>query len=113
VIKRCDDCGEDHEFTWADERFGYHRAQDMIGSPPRRTRAAIKTNFKPGYKSGLARFPNDKEAYVESDYQWKKLIDKRKRQGWVQRDWSDLHTASGRLIPKHLRGKRRKPLLGP
>ena len=60
--------------------------------------------------SSLARFPNDREAHVETEYQWSKLIDKRRRKGWEKVDPGALDTKLGHLGPE-LKAKRRKPLL--
>ena len=38
------------------------------------------------YREDLARFPNDPEAYVDGPTAVRKLLDKRKRQGWEVRE---------------------------
>jgi len=66
-----------------------------------RAQVTIKAQHRAGfvdYREDLARFPGDKQAYVNSPEQAGRLVEKRKRAGWRVRDedWGDMHN----LIPK-------------
>lgn len=48
------------------------------------------------YREDLARFPNDPEARVDGPRALRKLMDKRKREGWtMERDLTDCHDGFG------------------
>ena len=76
---------DDKDPNWISKRFGY---PDKNGI--RRTRFAIKLRHGmkdenwSEYRSDLARFPNDPQAYVSGPSAKKKLIDQRRREGWVE-----------------------------
>ena len=75
----------DDDPNWISKRFGY---PDKNGK--RRTSFAIKLRHGmtdegwAEYRSDLARFPNDPQAYVSGPRAKQKLIDQRKREGWVE-----------------------------
>lgn len=96
----CPECGRGHVQSWADKRFGCRR--DRL--------PGVVVPFRPHYHKTLARGPNDPEAHVNSEYQLKKLIDKRRRQGWVQQHPGDLADAPKRLAERRA-AARAKPLL--
>lgn len=55
----------------------------------------IKAKHRAGfqdYREDLARFPGDKQAFVNSPEQTDRLVEKRKREGWRVRDedWGDM-----------------------
>jgi hypothetical protein len=43
----------------------------------------FRRSFENTYRSDLSRFPNDPDAYVTGPESLQKLIDKRKRAGWI------------------------------
>ena len=71
--------------SWISERFGY---PDENGH--RRTsfgiflRHGMKDENWSEYREDLARFPGDPQAYCDGPSAKKKLIDQRKREGWVE-----------------------------
>jgi len=55
----------------------------------------IKAKHRAGYqeyREDLARFPGDRQAYVNSPQQVQRLADQRRREGWELRDesWADM-----------------------
>lgn len=66
-----------------------------------KAQVTIKAQHRAGfsdYREDLARYPGDKQAYVNSPEQANRLIEERKRAGWRVRDedWGDMHN----MIPK-------------
>tara|TARA_E500000331_G_scaffold192847_1_gene185314 strand:- start:3537 stop:3902 length:366 start_codon:yes stop_codon:yes gene_type:complete len=76
---------DDNDPNWISKRFGY---PDKNGK--RRTKFGIKLRHGmtdegwSEYRSDLARFPGDPQAYVDGPAAKQKLIDQRKREGWVE-----------------------------
>ena len=60
------------------------------------------------YREDLARFPNDPEAFVDGPTAVRKLLDKRKREGWVEGcGWDVLHdTDQGAAVKETPEGGR-------
>ena len=102
-------CGQGHEQTFVDQRFGCGRCglRKTTGG----TKGGVVMYFQPGYKASLARFPGDPQGHCETQSQWDRLRDKRKRQGWKEVDTSSLHTPGKMSKPTAARGKKKKPLL--
>lgn len=91
-------CHQGHPLSWADERFGCAecgrrrvsgghriayalRGKDGCGSDYREDLARTKPEYMrdPRWKPGMG----DPEAYVDGPRAVKKLLDKRKREGWT------------------------------
>jgi hypothetical protein len=76
---------DDNDPNWISKRFGY---PDKNGK--RRTTFGIKLRHGmtdegwSEYRSDLARFPGDPQAYVSGPRAKQKLIDQRKREGWIE-----------------------------
>ena len=86
---KCHECGET-DLSFLDKRFGHCK----------RKAPGVKVRRVGGYKSLLARFPGDPEANVGGDRDFKKLLDKRKR----ERDnrLSDVSTPSDDKTSKQI-----------
>lgn len=74
-------CPNDHKLSWADRRFGCAKCGKRKCRKAK-IRFTQRHDYK-DYREDLARFPGDPEAYVDSPTAVNKLIDKRKRDGWV------------------------------
>ena len=67
----------DHPLSWADKRFGCWRCGQ------RRCGFGVKIKHTAEYRSDLARFANDPEAFVGGKASAQKVIDtRRRRDGW-------------------------------
>lgn len=55
-----------------------------LGRRARRVRASASLRDDCSYRADLARFPNDPEAFVSGPHSLQRLVDKRKREGWVE-----------------------------
>lgn len=75
----CPDCGAT-DLGWVSQRFGHCRRRPV----------RFKIRDRSGYHPGLARFPNDPEAYVDGEDSLRRVMDKRKAQGYVQVTAQDL-----------------------
>ena len=70
--------------SWVNDRFG-------VPNKDGRRRVSFSVRIRYGmrdenwseYRSDLARFPNDPQAYCNGPAAKKKLIDQRKREGWT------------------------------
>lgn len=105
VAEGCDSCA--HPFSQL-ETFSADRLRlcpdcgGMVRIVIRnQAQVTIKAQHRAGfsdYREDLARYPGDKQAYVNSPEQAGRLIEKRKREGWRVRDedWGDMHN----MIPK-------------
>jgi len=76
-------CSNKHKLSWADRRFGCAKCGKRKCRKAK-IRLTQRHDYR-DYREDLARFPNDPQAYVNSDGQVKKLIDQRKREGWTFR----------------------------
>jgi len=74
-------CERGHPQSWIDTRFGCADCGRRRAPHPK-IRHGIRGDCR-DYREDLARFPGDPEAYVDGPRSLQKLIDKRKRQGWV------------------------------
>lgn len=79
------ECRRGHVQNWADKKFGCGRC-GMRQGPGFAFSHTLKNDGK-DYREDLARFPNDPEAYVNGKADVQKLLDKRKRQGWVESEF--------------------------
>lgn len=82
--------------TW-DQLKARHRELTrgtITGTPAVKVRRSLQgaDGIGSDYREDLARFPGDPEAFVTGPTSLRRLIDKRKRQGWRQREetWDDL-----------------------
>ena len=84
-LNECPDCGETN-LSWVDKRFGHCHRRPV----------KFKIRDRSGYHPGIARFPNDPEAYVGGDDSLRRVVDKRLAQGWERRERVELHDPAPR-----------------
>jgi hypothetical protein len=71
MIEECPDCGETN-LGFVSKRFGHCRRKTV----------KFRIRDQGGYHAGLARFPGDPEAYVETAHGLQKRVSQRLREGW-------------------------------
>lgn len=86
-MNRCEECGEFHTKSWADEKFGCRR--DRL--PKIKIRHGLRGDCH-DYRDDLARFPGDPQAYTDGPRAVKRLLDQRLREGWTIRDPSEVRS---------------------
>lgn len=88
----CDLCGSPHVPSWADRKFG-------CPGPDGKRRMVCRPKFERAlrvtheYRADLARFPGDPQAKVDGPRALAKLIDQRKREGWILGKPGDFSSA--------------------
>jgi len=90
---------------WDDKKTRHREAMKGRIARPYLKRSARASRGADGhgndYREDLAEFPNDPDAYVQGPHSLQKLIDKRKRQGWLVGDRSlqDVADAPAGVAP--------------